>query len=532
MKKIILLTTTLFGFLSGTQAVASAEDLRIFARCYNHLTGRPLALNHPDRAAVLNGTKSPEALCIAMLDKVAIESPSFTVGSDEESKLVLRQLFDFHRTWFPATIFELMQGYNHKSSWGTPDIYDSNEGALALTYMLFNPTKRYEHILTDAHGYYGLRELDTAKFDTIHKSLGYAMPSYRLTASNNYASPHIVFRMDTTFNNTNYSTTNMVEITPVQVGELIGVKPDDRNTTVANYAPMIKTFTGAPNSEALKENAVKTPGMVVGFNLYATSGGGVLGQHSNMIMNWGFDPGRVNDGAVGMPRRWVQRTMESLLCTTFPTLRTQDVVKYLDTSGDADVADFRTGTACLECHSTFDQLAATGRNYLVSSSDISYRFGLHPTIGKIGKNAQIMGRFEASISTPYNWSSKPVVDYTKQTSLGRVYMRTFSGKLVDQPVSNIAGAGAVLSQVDDLYQCAAKRYFQYLTGIKVELYDRGDPRNFERLSKTTAEEKMQRIFIETVAADLKKTQSLKNVIKDIIKSPYYRNPHASAEGGE
>jgi hypothetical protein len=82
-----------------------------------------------------------------------------------------------------------------------------------------------------------------------------------------------------------------------------------------------------------------------------------------------------------------------------------------------------------------------------------------------------------------------------------------------------------LTQTNDFYQCAAKRYFQHFTGINVKLYDRGDSRYAQVGASIGPREARMRQFIEKLGSDLRAdpNQSTYRIIEKIIESSYYRD---------
>lgn len=340
-----------------------------------------------------------------------------------------------------------------------------------------------------------------------------------------WAQTNLLVKKPVPFRGNNHATSDWLVFPPVQMGELIGIKPEDRNLNLHNYYPMISFLTAANifHDSVSSEAASTVVGMSTNFNLFSHNGGGIFGLNSNMIMNWGHEPGRLSDGALKLPRRWIFNTMNSLLCTAFPVLRETDVTSFVDSSTDiSNVAEFRRGVNCVQCHATMDQMASVGRNFLVSYSDYDYK---KDTSNNYGKHILLMGRFTSSVATNYSWSSTPVPDFHKQTPRGRVFFRSINGQLIDQQVEGLGEMGEVLSATDDLYQCAAKRYFQYFTGHDVKLYDRGDPRYATYTLSLKNQDLEKRKFIQSLGKELKSHQNARTIIKKIISSPYYKDEH-------
>ena len=80
--------------------------------------------------------------------------------------------------------------------------------------------------------------------------------------------------------------------------------------------------------------------------------------------------------------------------------------------------------------------------------------------------------------------------------------------------------GNYMASVDDLYICAAKRYFQFLTGINVPMFDEGD---FSAPNLSEKSTNYRRMVIQ-MGLDLKQNQNLEILINKIISSEAYINP--------
>lgn len=177
-----------------------------------------------------------------------------------------------------------------------------------------------------------------------------------------------------------------------------------------------------------------------------------------------------------------------------------------------------------------DPLASTARNLMVSQTDYSTRTSVNTATNKIAYNSYMLGKFTVNDNSAFSWSSTPVTNFHRMKPTGKVIMRTFSGRMINSTVNNMEEAGSILSQSEDLYQCATKRYFELLTGISVPLYDRGDPRFAQNTAALSTAALKNRLFIENVAKRFKESQSLPSMLKEIINSNYYRDANYLAGG--
>ncbi|MNL24061.1 hypothetical protein D3C87_1454840 [compost metagenome] len=137
------------------------------------------------------------------------------------------------------------------------------------------------------------------------------------------------------------------------------------------------------------------------------------------------------------------------------------------------------------------------------------------------RNAVAITTYQPSKASITGWPSADVADFHLQQPSGRLYFRSATGALVDRSVANIAGLGKAMSETEDYYLCAAKRYFEFMTGIQVPLYDRTDPRNAELNQALSKEAIADRVFVEDLAKGLRSSQSVIQMVEDIMKSPYY-----------
>lgn len=500
---LIMLSLPLFA------SAAAVSELGLLARCYAHLTGKPLPVNHSLRSQVIAGTITAQAACNQLIDKTTLSATSgyLTNTSDTEARSILQNFNNFHRSWFPGNIVEGIQEYSTETSRGTMDIYDTTEPGLAITRALFAEDGRYADVLTLTTGLHALREQN----ESIRALLGWSVmaPGRRIYGNNADLDQNLYHFSAGSYNGNSDAGGSVFSFLPkIEVGELIGVR---KNMDFAAI-PNVNLF---PLGAYTPGNSV--PGLNFSFNLFQTYGGGVLGTPIYFMLNYGHGRGLMANGTTKVPRRWSQTNMNTFLCANLPALRESDITDfYVGTSS----APFRNGVSCLRCHANLDPMAYTARNLMTAGTDFAeFTEGSRA----FAKNAMVLTSFAADAGTVSGWPSEPVANFHRTAPTGRLYFRSFaSGDLVNQPVNGIAELGAAMAQTDDYYQCAAKRYFAYFTGIQVSLYDRRDPANAGLNKSATENDLKDRTFIESLAAELKQTQSLRTLIKHIISSDYYR----------
>ena len=503
--------------------------LALLNRCYAHLVGLPLPLNHPFRTAVASGA-DPISLCENLVGKAILDDSTYrTVASDAEAKTILQNFYAFHREWFEGQVFDQMQGYSMNFGPGTSDLFDSTEPALALTYNLFAPASLnvpYKAVLQGKLGYYGLREIDPAVNQKNFANVpSFLLPARRYKSYNDdFAGSTMNIKSTANFQRSERDSSDYVLMTnPIQIGELVGVRLDYRVLRIPNYAPStLKLITPRPAGN-FTENALQTPGAIASINVNENQGGGILGLNSFILINWFHEPGRLQNGAEKMARRWVQSTFKSLLCRDVPLVRYSDVADIPTEPNLPEVAAFRKSQSCVQCHATMDPFAAVGRNFYVAGGDYDYKAGAagSDASGYAHKVSYVIGRFGVTEQGAVPWSAKPVVGFHKQAPVGKVFFRTTTGELVDSSVSGVEAAALELTKQKDIYRCAAKRYFQHFTGLDVGLYDPGDPANQGALASEDPSVKDMRKFIYEIGDELSQHQSLRALIGQIMKSKWY-----------
>lgn len=487
------------------------SESAIYNRCYSQLTGHPIPRGSTILAQIKAGKLSGTDACKSLLDKTELDASSgaLTESTNQESFWILNNFYAFHRSWFSGNSVEQIQGYNDEVGRGTRDIYDMTEPGLAITRAMFAKNAKYSDIVTLGTGVQALRE-DNALIRSI---VGWSVsfPGRSLYGNNadldanlfNFRGSTLDFRPD--------GGNSVLAVLPkIATGELRGVRP----TQTAINIPNINLV---PFSNATL--AANVPGLNFSFDASKTLGGGILGSPSYILLTFGHEFGLTMNGQTKVPRRWAKSNMETFMCSTLPALREGDISQFLAPSSSAP---FRKSTSCLQCHSNLDRMAYTLRNVMINNTDFT---ALSEGSNINAKLAIVMSTFRPEMSSVAGWPTEAVADFHRQIPSGKIYYRSFNGDLVDESVNNVAELGAAFAQKDDFYQCAAKRYFQYLTGIQVALYDRKDPANAELNKALSPEAIADRQFVEDLAASLKKNQSVKEMIKTIISSDYYSSPN-------
>jgi hypothetical protein len=484
----------------------SLSEAALFNRCYSHLTGRPVPLGNAQMAQVKAGTLKAIDACSGILDKADLDASGPLVNRyDPEARSVLSNFNSFHRSWFTANTVEQIQDYNNEISIGTTDVYDSTEPALAITRAVFMRGARYSEALTSDVGVHAIRE----QSESVRAQIGWAVnfPGRRFYGNNfNFDQNLFNFRGFGIFTGANDASFVMA-MPKIEVGELVGVRRTSESFVVPNLSlePLGGDFRGSDQ-----------PGLDYTYNFYQTLGGGILGTPIYILLNYGQTRNVRSNGALKMPRRWAQTNMQSFMCASLPALRESDVAQYV--VGNS-TTPFRNATSCVMCHANLDQMAGTIRNTVMGNSDFAQLSGAG--VG-LSKTTLLLPLYKADLGAVAGWPSEPVANYHRTAPTGKLFFRSMTGELVNRPVNNVAELGQAMAETKDLYYCAAKRYFEYFTGISVAMYDRTNPAN-AHLNSTLSEEAVKdRKFIEALGEELRSTQSIRLMMKKIMSSDYYR----------
>ncbi|WP_374030044.1 hypothetical protein [Bdellovibrio bacteriovorus] len=488
----------------------SLSEVAFFNRCYSHLTGKPVPLGHPAMAQVRAGKIKALDACKALLDKAELDpSGPLILRTDAEAKAILNNFYNFHRTWFPTNNVEQIQDYNDEISRGTVDIYDSTEPGLAITRAVFARGASYSDVLNLSYGVRAQREENLS----VRNQYGFQVnfPGRRDYGNNFGLNENLYhFRALSGGFNGNSDTTNSIflNIPKIEIGELVGI----RLTTESLLVPNVSLQPLGPDRAGNTQQ-----GLNYSYDFYKTYGGGVIGSPIYFLLNYGHGRGLEANGTTKLPRRWSQTNMSAFLCSELPALRESDIKKFIVGNSSAP---FRNSGSCVMCHATIDPMAYTARNLVMGNSDYTEFSAGSRTHAK---NALMLLSYRDEIPSDDTWHSEPVAGFHRMTPKGRLFFRSMTGELVDRPVHGIAQLGAVMSQTTDFYYCAAKRYFEYFTGIQVPLYDRQNPANAHLNRALSAEAIEDRKFVEALGEGLRTSNSVREMLKQIMSSKYYRS---------
>jgi hypothetical protein len=513
------------------------SPVALFHRCYSHLTGLKAQENNPLLIKVKNSEITAVGACMQVLEKANLVDinlsnlsteeknrivPTNVANSylprvikdknDSEALAVLETFHSLHRQFFT------IQDLNMSPSRYTIRHNDPTEPALFITRLLFEENAVFSDVVSGTYSVRGLRSLGP----WVRNFYTGGSTTVNLTIPGTSLDRGVLLGIGA------YSTSNSSWMT-------------DAGNLVSNLAAF--DFNGPPNHT---------------FQSQRSYGGGIMGLHSYIDMNSGFaninavdnisDPTEFNTGVSNasrrMMRRWSNNVFRDLLCRQAPLLRTTDVTNlvssYIQVATDqSKQLPFRVSAGCMSCHAALDPMAATVRALYYKESLMPWATSseaindFNPTfritfLTKYSSNSNASSPTLMPAETPLNGEYSNMLRdpyFYRRPSTGDLRYRSYDGSLIWQhftATSDIDGLqkmGDWMAQnSNDLYICAASRYMKFFTGIEINLQDPGDP----RYPSLSADDQYYKSKAIEFGMNLKTSQSLRGLIRDIISSDIYQ----------
>lgn len=480
---------TLFCLLIFSTAIQAqvADELKRLNKCYGLFVRERIETSHPLWVQVSKGLKSGTDACMEIFDKAKLSASGEIkkIGGDYdyEGMRVLNSFLRFHKSQFE--IPDLSTAVGGGNDRFTRDVIDSNEPAYHFLYTLFAQDQKFSDVVTRDFSIRARRY--STKSERSRSVAGGALPTL-------FQGVYMTIKDAQGVNQTvpNEDKGGAIPFRPVlpETGILVGLEIDSEDNSIEpqHFNPNFGTlgFTSTNVNQHL--------------------GGGIIGTQGYLLANMGKDA--FTSGGTNLFRRWGKHVMSDLLCRDLPALRSKDVIAEVDP--ESTIA-FRTGISCMACHSAMDPLAGALRN---SRAAWSHNGGV--TFNRV----KFIGHRNPDLAAAPFPTKAADTSFHRRPAEGRLFYRSYDGTLVTQEMEGLTELGEALATTNDLYVCAAKRYYRYLTGINVSLDDIGNI-NTPPFSEG---EKFQRDRVITFGLELKKHQSLRTLIKAIIKSEAFIYP--------
>lgn len=492
-------------------AAVEASPFSEFSRCYGILTGMKLTRSHPSASNVIEGRLSPVDACMGVFYKALLNDSGIAIGdansssdSDldrKEARAVLATLHAFHRSWFPSDSFKA--ALNLETETNEQDIYDPGQAANHLSRILFDTSTSYQDLVKG-----------TRTVESIRTSGRPTMGRFTDKPASWYLHRRVEYPAVKDVNNEDIVDPNMPSFNPVflQVGVLRGFR-------VLSSEEENVIFQGSGGAPARN---VANGLQQFDIEYQKSRGGGAMGTISYLLLNMGFGfrgglP--ISDGGTLVGRRWSRSVFSDFMCRDLPVADAADTNKYLRPSS---TLGFRTQSTCTNCHASIDGAAGILRNFaFIPSTDTFNPYLPHSLMG-IAEYP--MYRPDGALSsrtdrTKYLTAETDIFGSDRDTSFynrppnGRyIYRSAYSGEPRDVAISSLDQMGEQMAAEPDFYICAAKRYFEFFTNRKVVVVGGAN---------STGQNAVDRSAVIQLGLNLKNTQSLRQLIRDILAHPAY-----------
>ncbi len=470
IKIVLLIILILPNFVLGRSlADFKLSEAAIYYRCHSQFSRKRPTENDAYLKLIKEKKISSTEACMKIIDESNMDGSGKLLSSslvNDRAMLTLRTFQLFHMSWFPNKDFVRQEVEN-----STTNLFDANEMGYNLTYNLFGPKVKYSEIVTRSTSFRGVRDQsNSATYLLDPRSDG----GYELLTKFKWGLG-VEKNVQLVWNPT-----------LIQFGKLTGLKPLLAKENMASHYH-------APDKIKLN------------FSVSSSLGGGILGNASYLMLSSNLKLNESSDGGLNMHRSWSKAIFSDLLCRNLPVIRKEDAIFSVQKNSSIP---FRKEESCMQCHASMDPMASTIRNVLFTNlADFNKNY-FSPRSIVIFQTSEKREYFN-SLDTDSKFHLRP--------PNGKLYYRNYNGILVDKNVSGVKELGAALAGTDDLYLCAAKRYFEFLTGVNVHVEDFSIEKN--KLNPKTLK---YRNFVIELGKQLKKNQSLKTLIRNIIDSPYYK----------
>jgi hypothetical protein len=459
------LIALLVSFCSSCSFGGALNPVEILMRCYSQLTQQSIPFNHPLIQKVQSGALKPSDACFEILKAAKFDPKTSQVAdtSNAESKSILKTMHKLHTSFVSNLDISVLE---YPLQIGTRDIFDSETAAYYYTRALFMPQTRFDSIVLSAKH---LRAIRTNQFPT-------KGPDTKHTID------------ETIFSKFKDKNKNKIIFAPQ--GELFGVE---------EVMPYQLDYSEA----AVQMGNTAAEGQVPMADHY---GGGILGSAPYLLSTMTDRAAITADGGLKMARGFGKAVFKDFLCRELPVISKADLEKvHSDFTQTSSAIPFRQTEGCVQCHASMDRVAATVRN-------ISYISIRRIASDSTRRSGGTFLKVESPSGTDTkDWPASSDANFYKRQPDGALFFTDSAGVTHDIKARGLTGLGTALAQQDDLYLCAAKRYYAYFMGVNIPI---DSPDNLS--GKLSAVDNIHYGNIKNLAKDLKQNQNLLSMIQKIF----------------
>ncbi|PWU22472.1 MAG: hypothetical protein C5B49_00535 [Bdellovibrio sp.] len=487
------------------------KPAEIYQRCYVRMVRTPAPSSDALLAKVQSGALSPADACLQLFDRAQLKPSGSAMAlaspTDATAIAILKTFNDFHRSWLTNKLYITA---NLRSELAL--IHDIEEPALYFTRALLGAGQRYDSVVTSTETLRGTRVQAAASGLT------------RFQAQTFYKYPAGVYPTTYTDLVLAYGGTTAVSPLPMNVpdtalvatGHLAGVEPAPSLVVPQTTYPLRLSYTNGtdPTNEVKIPLSTCKSGTVAIANcmdfktaLTADStnvdlnrhfGGGILGSFGFMGDSTNLPEDNIPFFQDVIHRRLAENVFQDLMCIDLPALDPSDIPAS-DIQMDSPYP-FRHSTSCMSCHRSLDNTALIYRGKF-----LTFTANSNTSTQKVG------------IGLPYfaNLAANPgSSQFNLQGETGALIFRQRLGSsptVVNIPVNSIAELGSAIASQQEFYNCAAKRYYQFFTGVNVNL----------SVPEKDPVSKRHQDFVLNLAVQLQADQSVRSLLQRIFSSPQF-----------
>lgn len=485
-------------FCDQTRA-SEMSAIEIFNRCYIRMTRQIPDESSQLYLSVESGAKSAEAACMEIYDLASLSADGIMVNrTDAVSKRVLKTFNDLHISWFQSKV------YATTIVGGSLLVRDIEEPALYFTRAAFLSRAKFHSIVTLNQGLQGVRDQISYPVE-INNFESQRVLRYGATMPYAMEKDLIISYDNILYNPTRnrYTTsgvlpTRLAGEQTVETGALVGIKP----------AALVRIPSNVPFPSISPEVVTSLKSLSADFNLNKHFGSGIIGSQTFLMANQNLSNREFPDKLTSINRRISSRVFQDVMCHQMPSLSDADVKSEVDSSSPYM---FQQQSTCMRCHSSIDGMALSMRNLIHFSS--SANASSRQTTG-----VPISGLVQMPVVTGAStFALQPITQTPYIASLH--YRELLSSKVIKTPLVSINHIGTEIAKTNDIYLCAAKRYYKFFTGVDVMLHQKA----------TETNEKYHQDTVIRLSATLKSKQSVRELINEIFKSETFRTRNYLAE---
>ncbi len=505
----IAISQLISGFFSSAFALEAriTKSLRQLNRCHALFVKTRISDHDPLWVQVRSGRKSGTEACMELLAEARITASgtiAVQTDSDEPTRgsRILSSFLEFRNATFSARDFNSILGTDTNEN-----VHDLHSPAYHFLYSEFKEGERYDGAITRSFDLRAKRfsRFPSAPGSTRQKVSDLSKPVWIAKTNSNNPNPRTFLGNhpgeDVLWNGVlNASkTTQDLLWSPiwVELGILNGLAP----STVLNRVQVINS---------VMRNGAYTSMHYYDENASAHFGAGFIGTQAYLLKNIEQRLDELENrgnGGSRLPRDFMKNLISDVLCRPIPVLRSGDAIRSGAVKSDSRLPWVKADS-CMGCHYTLDPAMGAFRNFVHVRS----------TEGNKTKAYQLYFMAKKQLVTE---SPGPLPLFEDDEKFSdrppdfKLKFRSYDGTLVDLSGTGLPEFGQKISETKDFYACGAKRYYEWLTGIQVDLSDLQDPLNPVVLSLP---QKRARDQVISLGEKLKDTQSAFQVIREILDS--------------